>query len=243
LWINGDQFWTVLKFYLFIICTALWLIGCSTLKPTSGSGSGTNASSATKSNSPVFLDQINSNGSTVTGKNSSEAARSKEQERTFRPPLDDFHPMFTIESGTPIQFKYAIVMDVEVERLNNRDLYSFIDNWWGTPYRMGGTSKKGVDCSAFVQTLESAVYGANVPRTAKDQKNSCAIISDDELKEGDLVFFNTKGGVSHVGVYLMENKFVHASTSGGVMISDLQDSYWKRRFLGAGRLKNGVALK
>ena len=115
--------------------------------------------------------------------------------------------MFTIESGTAIQFKYAIVMDVEVERLYNQDLYSFIDNWWGTPYRMGGTSKKGVDCSAFVQTLESAVYGSSLPRTAKDQKNSCAIISDNELKEGDLVFFNTKGGVSHVGVYLIRTRF------------------------------------
>jgi lipoprotein Spr len=154
---------------------------------------GQNASSKPSSSSPVFLDQINSNGSTVNGKNSSESVGSKEKERTFRPPLDDFHPLFTIESGTAIQFKYAIVMDVEVERLYNQDLYSFIDNWWDTPYRMGGTSKKGVDCSAFVQTLESAVYGSSLPRTAKDQKNSCAIISDNELKEGDLGLLQYQG--------------------------------------------------
>jgi murein DD-endopeptidase / murein LD-carboxypeptidase len=55
------------------------------------------------------------------------------------------------------------------------------------------------------------------------------------LKEGDLVFFNTTGGVSHVGVYLQNNKFVHASTSGGVMISDLDESYWAKRFIGIGR--------
>jgi lipoprotein Spr len=63
-------------------------------------------------------------------------------------------------------------------------------------------------------------------------------ISRTELKEGDLIFFNTHGGISHVGVYLQNNKFVHASTSGGVMISDIFDEYWVRRFVGVGRLKD-----
>ena len=61
-------------------------------------------------------------------------------------------------------------------------------------------------------------------------------ISRTHLRTGDLIFFNTRGGVSHVGVYLQNNKFIHASTSSGVMISDLYDSYWLRRFIGVGRM-------
>jgi lipoprotein Spr len=216
------------------------MVGCTTTKPvttTHGNSSGTTKSS----DSPLFLDNITANGPTASGRTSSE--KEKQEFKTFRPPLDDFHPRFTIESGTTIQFKYAIVMDVEVERLDNQDLYRFIDSWWGTPYRMGGTTQKGVDCSAFVKTLESVIYGTNLPRTAREQKSGCSIITGSDLKEGDLVFFNTRGGVSHVGVYLTNNKFVHASTSGGVTISDLYDSYWHSRFLGAGRYKNGTAMK
>ncbi|MFN4284868.1 MAG: NlpC/P60 family protein [Lacibacter sp.] len=134
------------------------------------------------------------------------------------------------------QFKYAIRLDVPVELLQNRYLYDFIDDWWKTPYRLGGTAKTGIDCSAFVQTLMLSVFGLNLPRTAREQKSTTERIPDSELREGDLVFFNTGRGVSHVGVYLHNNKFVHASTTAGVIISDLAEPYWSRRYLGAGRL-------
>ena len=146
-------------------------------------------------------------------------------------------PAFNIEQGGPLQFKYAIKMNVEVERLANRDLYKFIESWWGTPYRMGGSTQKGVDCSAFTQTLMSVIYRLQIPRTAREQKAFSAVVDEDELREGDLVFFNTRGrGVSHVGIYLMDNQFVHASSSGGVMISNLNDNYWHKRFINAGRV-------
>ena len=146
-------------------------------------------------------------------------------------------PAFTIEQGGPLQFKYAIKMDVEVERLVNRDLYKFIESWWGTPYRMGGGTQKGVDCSAFTQTLMSVIYGMQIPRTAREQKIFSTVIDKDELREGDLVFFNTRGrGVSHVGIYLQDNKFVHAASSGGVMISSLNETYWHKRLISAGRV-------
>jgi cell wall-associated NlpC family hydrolase len=75
------------------------------------------------------------------------------------------------------------------------------------------------------------------PRTSQEQFNSCEKIELEDLREGDLVFFNTAGSdVSHVGVYLLNNKFVHAATSGGVMISDLNEKYWQPRFRGAGRV-------
>jgi len=142
---------------------------------------------------------------------------------------------FIIDRAIPVQFRYSIVLDTEVENISNTQLYNFIDNWWGTPYRIGGMTQRGVDCSAFTQNLDAAIFNIALPRTAKEQYDACQKISIQDAREGDLVFFNTKGGVSHVGIYLQNNKFVHASSSGGVMISDLNEPYWKKRFLKAGR--------
>jgi lipoprotein Spr len=81
------------------------------------------------------------------------------------------------------------------------------------------------------------VYDIKLPRTAQNQYNSTSKIKKDDLSQGDLVFFNTTGGISHVGVYLANNKFVHASVSSGVMVSDMEDAYFKRRYVGATRVK------
>jgi lipoprotein Spr len=119
-----------------------------------------------------------------------------------------------------------------------------LDEWLGTRYRLGGTDKEGIDCSAFMQVLFTRLYGINLPRTAREQYTVSQKLSRAELKEGDLVFFNTIGGVSHVGMYLQNNKFVHAS-SGGVTISDLYEDYWLKKLIGVGRvdvsLLNGSA--
>jgi lipoprotein Spr len=139
-----------------------------------------------------------------------------------------------IENASKIQIKYALLLDTEVEQLQNASLYAGIDEWLGTRYRLGGTTKDGIDCSAFVQILYITQFGINIPRTAREQYDATNRISRTELKEGDLVFFNTQGGVSHVGLYLQNNKFVHASSS-GVTISDLFEPYWERRFIGVGR--------
>src|SRR6202008_4053006 len=122
------------------------------------------------------------------------------------------------------------------EEVKNTRMFEFIDDWYGTPYRLGGTTKKGVDCSAFSQFLFASVYGLSIPRTAREQYNLTSRISRTQLIEGDLIFFNTRGGISHVGVYLQNNKFVHASTTGGVMISDMAEAYYARRFIRAGRI-------
>ncbi|KYP14259.1 MAG: hypothetical protein A1D16_04315 [Flavihumibacter sp. CACIAM 22H1] len=141
-----------------------------------------------------------------------------------------------IENSTALHFKYAIMLDQPVEYLTNLTLLQFIEDWYGTRYRYGGNTKQGVDCSGFTCNLSTAVFGKNLPRTAREQYDAAQKIPTDYLQEGDLVFFNTRGGVSHVGVYLANNKFVHASTSGGVMISDLNEEYYRKRFVGAGRL-------
>ena len=141
-----------------------------------------------------------------------------------------------------LQVKYAVLLNTPAEEVKNKKMFEFIDDWYGTPYRLGGSNKKGIDCSAFTQFLFTAVYGLSIPRTAREQYNLTSRISRTQLKEGDLIFFNTRGGISHVGVYLQNNKFVHASTSGGVMISDIFDEYWARKFVGVGRLKSSESI-
>jgi lipoprotein Spr len=140
-----------------------------------------------------------------------------------------------IENLSTLQFKYAMMMNVEVESLKNVSLLGFVDDWFGTRYRLGGTTKKGIDCSALTSALLLAVYGFNIPRTARQQYDATEHIDKDELKEGDLVFFNTKGGVSHVGVYLENDYFLQASTH-GVKISNLDDHYYSKRFICGGRV-------
>jgi cell wall-associated NlpC family hydrolase len=145
-----------------------------------------------------------------------------------------------VEVASSLQLKYAILLNTEVENVPNTDLLKKIDEWYGTRYCMGGTTSRCIDCSAFMQILFGSVYGVSLPRTAREQYKISTRISRTELKEGDMVFFNTRGGVSHVGFYLQNNKFVHASTS-GVMISDLFDPYYLRRFVGVGRVeKTGI---
>ncbi|RYY69802.1 MAG: NlpC/P60 family protein [Chitinophagaceae bacterium] len=139
------------------------------------------------------------------------------------------------EACNAIQFKYSQLMDVEIESISNISLFAFIDEWWSTAYRYGGTTKRGIDCSALTGLLLSTVYAISVPRTARDQYSASEKIAREDMQEGDLVFFNTKGGISHVGVYLNNDRFVHASTSSGVTISNLNDDYYAKRFIGAGR--------
>lgn len=142
----------------------------------------------------------------------------------------------TIENSTSLQFKYGQLLNCNVESITNIPLFSFIDSWWEAPYQFGGSTKSGIDCSGFACNLFSTVFNKDLPRTAKEQYNVCIKTGREKLQEGDLVFFNTKGSVSHVGVYLEEGYFVHASTTNGVTINNLDDDYYSARFLGGGRV-------
>jgi cell wall-associated NlpC family hydrolase len=104
----------------------------------------------------------------------------------------------------------------------------------GVPYSFGGTSTAGFDCSGFVQHV-FALLGISLPRTA-DAQYDVGRRAVGGPHPGDLVFFDTYGGVSHVGIYLGQGKFVHASSSHGVMVSRLSESYWAARYVGAKRL-------
>lgn len=142
----------------------------------------------------------------------------------------------SIENFNKLQLKYALVLNSNLEAIGNVTLFKFIDEWYGVKYRYGGTSQKGIDCSSFSGRLYYEVFGNMLPRTAREQYHETTRISKENLTEGDLVFFNTTGGVSHVGVYLINGYFVHSARSGGVMVSHLDEPYFTKRYLGAGRL-------
>lgn len=134
-----------------------------------------------------------------------------------------------------LHFKFALILNREVETLTNTPLFEFIEDWWGVKYRYGGTTKKGIDCSAFTSLLMLSVFNLQLPRTARQQYAACEKIDEEDLQEGDLVFFNTRGGVSHVGLYISDGYFVHSSRTQGVTISNLSDPYYSKRFIEGGR--------
>lgn len=123
--------------------------------------------------------------------------------------------------------------DVKVRRL----IYQ-IRVYLGTPYRFGGASRRGMDCSGFVMTVYRNLYHRKLPHNASQIYRLSQKKSLREIDSGDLVFFGdfSHQQVNHVGIYLYNSFFVHASISYGVIVSDLNDQYYRSRFLGAGRV-------
>ncbi len=111
-------------------------------------------------------------------------------------------------------------------------------HWQGTPYRYGGDDESGIDCSALVQQVFLQAYQVHLPRTTYHQLKTGKAIAHNEKKKGDLIFFKTADKVYHVGIYLGEHEFMHASSSKGVMISRLDNPYWAARILQIRRVKN-----
>ena len=146
-----------------------------------------------------------------------------------------------IELSAPLQFKYAILLDIPVEMINDNKLLELIDSWYGTKYKYGGDTRDGVDCSGFTRAFMLSYYDVNLTRNSAEMYDNSTHIKKKKLAQGDLVFFKTRGarsGITHVGIYLCNNKFVHAATSSGVIISDLDEDYYKARYAGAGRVVN-----
>lgn len=185
----------------------------------------------------VFLDNITvTPGSSTASKQSTNSTVSNAVSVSYVEPNKDIASS-SIESAGSLQLKYAIVFDATVEKMTNTAMLQSIDQWWGTRYCLGGNSKNCIDCSAFTKSVLKDVYDVDLPRTAQEQYEATQRIEMSELQEGDLVFFYTSGRrISHVGIYIMNNKFVHAAASQGVSVSDLNDAYWKDRYRGAGRI-------
>ncbi len=140
-----------------------------------------------------------------------------------KPVLQHRPPYIMVPPEDSIARKYAAILGVKKSDIHNGRLYDFIDQWMGAPYRFGGLAHDGVDCSGLVYLLQQQVYDiGDIPRTTTLQVGYINAKNENELKEGDLVFFDFDNKLhSHVGIYLMNGYILHASTTRGVVIVKL----------------------
>jgi len=159
-----------------------------------------------------------------------QAERSTNRQRVERNPrIRTVEVAPLVDSGSTIPARLSVV---------SASLREEGDDWIGTRYRYGGTTRRGIDCSAFVQTIMRDVLDVNLPRTTALQVRLGTAVNRDELLPADLVFFRRRG-VRHVGIYLGDGEFIHASSSRGVTISNLTEGYYRRHFWRARRVVDG----
>lgn len=140
-------------------------------------------------------------------------------------------------SYSAVQTKYAEILNVSPKEIENLPLYNFIDKWIGVKYKYGGTTTDGVDCSGFANILYKEVFKIVLPRSSQDIAKELKNTTKTNPSEGDLLLFDIEGKKnSHVGIYLKNNKFVHSSTSKGVIISSLELPYYQKSFSKAGKI-------
>lgn len=161
-------------------------------------------------------------------------ANEKPEKKNSTPPPTKTPPVHT---DLNIVNKYAQELKTTPDNIYNEKLYKCIDGWIGVKYKWGGNDKSGVDCSGFTGAVYREVYNYQLKRSAYDIIKECDEIQKNRLMEGDLVFFDISSKNSHVGIYLANHKFVHASTSKGVMISDIDEAYWTKYWGRAARIK------
>ena len=136
-------------------------------------------------------------------------------------------------------YRFSNIFGYTIDTISNLKLFELISEWLGTDYCYGGDTKNGVDCSGFVNVLYKKVYNTELEGSSKDIYKNVKPLKKSQLHEGDMVFFKIrKKRVSHVGVYIGNNKFVHASVHEGVTISDLDEPYYKKYFYKGGRVKS-----
>lgn len=134
----------------------------------------------------------------------------------------------------------SLLLGVDINLEDNHKLYLEAADWIGTPYRGGGDSKRGTDCSGMVYQIYRKVYRTQVPRNSEELKDKSNKIAKRNLKEGDLVFFSSNRSrkrVAHVGIYLKNGKFIHSSTSWGVIVSRLGEDYYSKHWICGGRIR------
>ena len=132
--------------------------------------------------------------------------------------------------------KYSKALGIKLDGNENPRLIKAIYEWIGTPYKWGGCSKSGIDCSCLVKKIYKKVYKKELQRTSLTILHDNLVpVKQELLTEGDIIFFRMDGlNISHMGIYIKDNLFVHASRSQGVMISSLSNPYFSRRFVAGG---------
>jgi len=142
-----------------------------------------------------------------------------------------------IEEPTPETY-HVPQLGLYFKKPANITLAKAVARWLGTPYRPGSSSKRGTDCSGFVTSIYREVYGIHLSRSSQAMFQHVARVQKDSLRTGDLVFFrrSPRQPIFHVGIYLKDNKFIHSATSRGVMVSSLQEPYYRNYFYAAGRV-------
>ena len=134
----------------------------------------------------------------------------------------------------------SVRLGMDIELTDNHKLYVNAAEWIGTPYRAGGDNRHGTDCSGLVSQLYKKTYRMRLSRSTDGQLKESNKIARRNLREGDLVFFTSRSSrkkVAHVGIYLKDGKFIHASTSQGVIVSSLKEKYYTQHWLCGGRVK------
>ncbi len=141
-----------------------------------------------------------------------------------------------VESDTSYISSYYSSYGIELDKVNNPEVYHESFRWLTTPHKMGQSSKFGIDCSGFAKIIYEKAYNIKLLGGSRDIYPKTNRVTPSELKEGDLVFFKVRSqNITHVGVFLQKRMFVHTSSSSGVMVSSLDDSYWSKYFFAAGR--------
>jgi len=132
---------------------------------------------------------------------------------------------------------YSEKMGINFEGWENKKLIASVSDWLGVPYKWGGCSKKGIDCSCFVKLIYKEVYNIGLYRNAANIFHKNMIPVQNDLEEGDILSFKIRDNrISHIGIYIKDNKFAHVSLTSGVRISNLKGKYYKKRFYAAGRM-------
>ena len=138
----------------------------------------------------------------------------------------------SVEMGPSVRAENPVLMGAAALSFKLRDA---TEDWLGIPYRYGGTTRDGIDCSAFVQAYMGEVLDLHLTRSTASQVEEGTEVAKADLRPGDLVFFRRRG-TRHVGVYLGEGEFIHASSSNGVIVSRLDEGYYERHYWTARRV-------
>ncbi len=170
----------------------------------------------------------------LTGCGISNRATAPDQPRETSAPKDN--PDVETKSEQPIPMAMKVSSSVENLTSIEKQLQNAFQEWEGTPYRYGGETSNGIDCSAFTQQVFRDFFAKEIPRNTRSQLQEGKGIRRKSIKTGDLIFFKTGRRSLHVGISMGDGDFIHASVSSGVMISNIAEHYWAVRYLGARRV-------